>query len=869
MASISLRHIYKVYPNGVKAVSDFNMEIHDKEFIVFVGPSGCGKSTTLRMIAGLEPITAGELFIGDQMVNEIEPKDRDVAMVFQNYALYPHMTVYENMAFGLRLRHIPEDEIHRKVLWAAQILKITEYLDRKPKAMSGGQRQRVALGRAILRNPKVFLLDEPLSNLDAKLRTEMRSEISKLHQALQTTFVYVTHDQVEAMTLGTRVVVMKLGRVQQIDTPKNLYNYPENKFVAGFIGTPQMNFFACKMKRDGNKVNISLDKAKTTFETPFNDLLKVRPRYFNGLEPVTMGIRCENLSIDPEVIKENKNVTKVKISHFEELGAETLIYADMNLEATTLADTGTQVIIKSYKGADNIKIGDVIDVAFDMTKAHFFDAKTEKSILPRVPEFNVFDCSVKNGVLSFLKEKITLPTGIKCPDVDKAELFVPMDGMKQDEKLFQAKVLKNEPVGEINVVYLQNDERVFFLLNKDPLKVGSTISLGLDFKRLSIEKDGKDVLKPFPEFDTFLGAFTNTSNEKYSVRSLSKFLKGQEEKEIKDLEQEKLLALAKVSYQPLLRKQAEQAHKDNLTELKEEQAYLIGTEDVGAEGKRRIHEETKAKIEAENKAYEEKKALYDKMEEDEKNLTDATKKASIEKAKKDAATPFEEKIATIKKDYASRLDLIASGYGALQAKKPEDKKEAELAKAEFATITKDYATKKADLTKSYDDKEKEDQALFDSSTGEAKDQAHIKLTSLKTARKNAFRSLDDSTHFAEDEVVFKHKLFYAYIDGYSVLSSQEINRKVVKSLGVTLFKSQFRFEIPHDAFTISPTGQGLKGKVLRIIDFGDSTYAECDANGIRFFPLLKVKAKVGDVLTFDVNLDKGHVIENKFDITLY
>ena len=249
MANLKLSHIYKVYENGHKAVNDFCIDIEDKEFIVFVGPSGCGKSTTLRMIAGLETITAGDLFIGDTLVNDMEPKDRDIAMVFQNYALYPHMTVYENMAFGLRNRKVPEAEIKAKVLEAAKILDIEDYLQRKPKAMSGGQRQRVALGRAIVRDPKVFLLDEPLSNLDAKLRAQMRTEITKLHKKLGTTFIYVTHDQVEAMTMGTRIVVMKLGYVQQIDTPMNLYNKPYNKFVAGFIGSPQMNFFNVKLNR--------------------------------------------------------------------------------------------------------------------------------------------------------------------------------------------------------------------------------------------------------------------------------------------------------------------------------------------------------------------------------------------------------------------------------------------------------------------------------------------------------------------------------------------------------------------------------------------------------------------------------------------
>ena len=268
MAGLRLEHIYKVYPNGTKAVSDFTMDIKDQEFIVFVGPSGCGKSTTLRMIAGLEEISAGELYIDDRIVNDVEPKDRDIAMVFQNYALYPHMSVYENMAFGLKFRKVPNEEIHEKVLWAAKILNLTELLDRKPRAMSGGQRQRVALGRALLRNPKVMLLDEPLSNLDAKLRAAMRSEIAKLHDQLKTTFIYVTHDQIEAMTLGTRVVVMKLGRIMQMDTPKNLYDYPENLFVAGFIGTPQMNFFDATLTRTKETVNVSFCGTESTVAVP-------------------------------------------------------------------------------------------------------------------------------------------------------------------------------------------------------------------------------------------------------------------------------------------------------------------------------------------------------------------------------------------------------------------------------------------------------------------------------------------------------------------------------------------------------------------------------------------------------------------------
>ena len=270
MSKVSLRNIVKEYPgnDNVQAVKNFNLEIEDKEFIILVGPSGCGKSTTLRMIAGLEEITSGELIIDDKLCNEVEPKDRDIAMVFQNYALYPHMTVYKNIAFGLQLRKMPKDEIDRRVHEAAKILEIEHLLERKPKALSGGQRQRVALGRAMVRNPKVFLLDEPLSNLDAKLRNSMRTEITKLHKRLGTTFIYVTHDQTEAMTMGDRIVVMKDGYVQQFDTPQNLYNYPCNMFVAGFIGSPQMNFMNVTVEKEGEGQALVMGDSRIAVNKP-------------------------------------------------------------------------------------------------------------------------------------------------------------------------------------------------------------------------------------------------------------------------------------------------------------------------------------------------------------------------------------------------------------------------------------------------------------------------------------------------------------------------------------------------------------------------------------------------------------------------
>ena len=368
MANVSLRHIYKIYDGGVTAVSDFNLEIEDKEFIILVGPSGCGKSTTLRMIAGLEDISKGELYIGDKLANDVAPKDRDIAMVFQNYALYPHMTVYDNMAFGLKLRKTPKDEMRRRVEEAARILDIAHLLDRKPKALSGGQRQRVALGRAIVRDPKVFLLDEPLSNLDAKLRAQMRTEISKLHQRLGTTFIYVTHDQTEAMTMGTRIVVMKDGIVQQVDTPQNLYDHPCNEFVAGFIGSPQMNFINATLGKSGSNYTLTFDKNVIT--VPANGM-KIDD--YVGKE-VVFGIRPENVYDDPEYIAAHKEgVLQANVDVTELMGAE--IYLYLNIAGVPI----TARVAPTSKA----KPGDNVQIALDVNKIHIFDKETEQTISNR------------------------------------------------------------------------------------------------------------------------------------------------------------------------------------------------------------------------------------------------------------------------------------------------------------------------------------------------------------------------------------------------------------------------------------------------------------------------------------------------------
>ena len=365
MASLQLKNVYKIYPNGFNAVKDFNLDIEDKEFIIFVGPSGCGKSTTLRMIAGLEDISSGELWIGDKMVNDVEPKDRDIAMVFQNYALYPHMSVYDNMAFGLKLRKVPKEKIDKQVHEAAKILDIEHLLDRKPKALSGGQRQRVAMGRAIVREPKVFLMDEPLSNLDAKLRGQMRIEISKLHQRLGTTIIYVTHDQTEAMTLGTRIVVMNAGIVQQVDTPQTLYDYPCNQFVAGFIGSPQMNFVDAKCKVVGNKVYLVAGPSE--IELPPAKAKKLIDGGYEG-KTVVLGIRPEDVHDEQMFIETSPNtVIEAKIRVYEMLGAEVFLYFDVN---------GTQITARVDPGT-KAKTGDPVKFDFNMEKTHFFDKDTE------------------------------------------------------------------------------------------------------------------------------------------------------------------------------------------------------------------------------------------------------------------------------------------------------------------------------------------------------------------------------------------------------------------------------------------------------------------------------------------------------------
>ncbi|MFA4944544.1 MAG: sn-glycerol-3-phosphate ABC transporter ATP-binding protein UgpC [Lentisphaeria bacterium] len=365
MARVLIENVWKIYPGNVAAVRDVSFEVQDKEFVILVGPSGCGKSTTLRMVAGLEEISRGTIQIGDRLINDVPPKDRDIAMVFQNYALYPHMTVYENLAFGLKLRRFKKEEIDRRVREAAEILGITDYLERRPKALSGGQRQRVAVGRAIVRKPAAFLFDEPLSNLDAKMRVQMRAEISKLHHRLESTMIYVTHDQVEAMTMADRIVVMKDGVIQQIDTPANLYGRPVNSFVAGFIGTPPMNFFngTVHAGTDGKPV---FDEG--SFQLPLPADAAGVKAYTD--KPVSLGIRPENIGSPAAESQPNPGRIRATVEVVEPMGAETYLYLT----------TGKHSFVARVEPHRRCRVGDQVQLAVQLDRLHFFDPQSTLAI---------------------------------------------------------------------------------------------------------------------------------------------------------------------------------------------------------------------------------------------------------------------------------------------------------------------------------------------------------------------------------------------------------------------------------------------------------------------------------------------------------
>lgn len=492
MKNLILKHVYKIYENGTKAVNDFNLEIENNEFIVFVGPSGCGKSTTLRMIAGLEDITAGDLILDDKIANNLEPKDRDMAMVFQNYALYPHMSVYENMAFGLRLRHVPKDEIDRRVQKAAKILDIADQLEKKPKEMSGGQKQRVALGRAIVRNPRVFLLDEPLSNLDAKLRSSMRSEITRLHKVLGTTFIYVTHDQVEAMTMGTRIVVMSKGLIQQVDTPMNLYDYPKNTFVAGFIGSPQMNMFDATLNLNNDKIKLDIYNQFLILDR--NTMPKLNLASINFNPKVKVGIRPEHL----ELTDKKDNSLEVEVMLVEALGHNTII--DGNIKNTDCR------ILASIPRNDNIKTGDVVYFKVSPDKIHLFSKENENTLLPRIPETLCFKAKINKGKLMVFDGEINLPPAIK-ENIKEFDGYIkmPLSAIKKGNS-FNGKIINKEFINKENILSILIDGNYVF--SKD-IEDKDTYSFDIDLKQVDfVDKEGKIIFNHIQQNNYINGTLT-------------------------------------------------------------------------------------------------------------------------------------------------------------------------------------------------------------------------------------------------------------------------------------------------------------------------------------------------------------------------
>ena len=483
MADVTLRHVYKVYEGSVRAVNDFDLNIRDKEFVVFVGPSGCGKSTTLRMIAGLEEITAGQLYIDGELMNEVEPKNRDIAMVFQSYALYPHMTVYENMAFGLKLRHTPKDEIDRRVKEAAEILEISELLTRKPKALSGGQRQRVALGRTIVRHPKVFLLDEPLSNLDAKLRVSMRSEITKLHERLETTFIYVTHDQTEAMTMGNRIVVMKDGFIQQADTPITLFEDPCNLFVATFLGSPQMNIVDAELFLDGGVLKAKLNDAEGMVVTfPEIKAKQLASKKYIG-QKVLLGIR-------PEHVRPMKGDLKTFVEVVEHLGDESILYAKM--------ENRKDPFIIKIPFNSKIHANEDINVEFDMNHVYLFDAETHKAIMG-IPAEDELPVNIIDKVINVGDQALVIDEEYRNHLLDNAfdkEVFL---GFKPEYVSLEEQPNSLNLTAKLEFVEQKTDyQAVYFSLkgvdgyfalkmrNEEQVKLGQEVELYIPYQRINV-----------------------------------------------------------------------------------------------------------------------------------------------------------------------------------------------------------------------------------------------------------------------------------------------------------------------------------------------------------------------------------------------
>ena len=851
MASLKLEHIYKVYPNGHKAVSDFNMDIEDGEFIVFVGPSGCGKSTTLRMIAGLEDISSGELYIGDTLVNDMQPKDRDIAMVFQNYALYPHMTVYENMAFGLTLRKVPRTEIHEKVMWAADVLGLKDYLDRKPKAMSGGQRQRVSLGRAILRNPKVMLLDEPLSNLDAKLRGQMRSMISKLHQQLKTTFIYVTHDQVEAMTLGTRVVVMKLGRVQQIDSPQNLYDHPVNKFVAGFIGTPQMNFFNVTLKDNGKDVDVIWkDCEQPALKISHDAVLKAERKYLTGEKDIILGFRCEAISADEEEIAKGDNIVNVTISHFEELGNETLIYGDLKEIEGLGAESKTSVIIKAPSKMGHVA-GDVIKARVNVEKIHLFDAESEMTIIPAIPEENVLPVKVLDGQMELFGKGVK-PASIDVDILEEGTISLPLSALKAGEGSVQAKVLLVEEHKEGRLAMVEAGDKKLFLFVGENVKKGDKINFSVDYSRATFkDKEEKTVCSPLPERDKLIARFVNLKTayentqdkqfldiqdqrvkeveEKY-VDIFNDFYKERDEV-LADAEAKQNEAAPRLADNKARLKEANDQLKAELSEAKAQ--YSAELKEIKAKHKE-IYKDEMAKI----------NLMYKKMKADE--LEDYKKCMANNK---DRGTRSQRRI---------EHSVFRENFPQMKANDVERKTNSlEFDKESEINGVKARFSQKKNLIK---ETIKENNKKFEN------DNYPLKVVSKEYEKKE--KELNAKR---EDELLHAKLIFFFTYENVFELIPDDITGRIIQGLGNRVFSKNFRVEVPHDAFVEEPGH--MEFKVVSNVNYGDTKLYKCvgEMYGEKLAIYInKVREmELGESVSFIPDLAKCQIYEDELNIRLY
>ena len=852
MASLKLEHIYKVYPNGHKAVSDFNMDIEDGEFIVFVGPSGCGKSTTLRMIAGLEDISSGELYIGDTLVNDVQPKDRDIAMVFQNYALYPHMTVYENMAFGLTLRKIPRTEIHEKVMWAADVLGLTDYLDRKPKAMSGGQRQRVSLGRAILRNPKVMLLDEPLSNLDAKLRGQMRSMISQLHQKLKTTFIYVTHDQVEAMTLGTRVVVMKLGRVQQIDTPQNLYDHPINKFVAGFIGTPQMNFFNVTLLEDKDGVAIRWsDCEQPALRISKQAVLKAEKKYLNGEEKIVLGFRCEAVSATEEDIAKGDNIVDVKISHFEELGNETLIYGDLKEIETLGGESTTSIIIKAPNKMGHVP-GDVIKARVDVERIHLFDAATEMTIIPPVPNYSVLPVSIENERMD-LFGKVTKPESIPVDFVKNGTITIPLNSISVNpEGEVKGNIVLVEEHHKKFLALVESNGKEFFAMVPEGTKEKDKLNFSIDYSRATFkDENDKTLASPLAERDNLNATFVNFKTA-FEVTQDNKFV------EIRDARVNEVNA----KYQQI---EAEfNSEKElKLNEAKAKQESVAAAAEGKKEEVNRANETLKAQMKELSAKY---KADLKEVKAKHKEI----RKKEVEKINVQYKEMWAKEVADYKQSMMANRD-------------PESRQQRRLS---FATFKESFPQMKAN-----DLERKVNSLEFDQETDEnaLKAKFNQEKAVLKDSIKENNRKFEEEYHpfdLIQKEYVAKEKelkekkandllhaelIFFFKFENKYFLIPDDITARIIQGLGNKVFTKVFRVEVPHDAFVEGE--EGIEFKVVSFINYGFAKFYKCSGElyGEKVYVYIKKDRDIelGATVKLEPQLDKTQIYENELNIRLY